>query len=318
MKRAVPRATVMLVGLSLLTGCVARVPPTYTSPVPPAAHFQVDGHADWRIAYHDSDPVAAKTTLVMIHGLGGSSIAWSGMLDDLAEYRVIRVDLLGHGDSTAPPSFDYAMASQAACIGRLLDELRLDRYVVVGASYGGGVAAELARADADNETRKLAGMVLIGAAALDFPPPPTINLALNPVIRWWLENVTTGRSLARIFLDSSFHRRERVPAWLLDGMAVGLRPKPARQAVRRGGVRMFSELQERSGQPDRYRCIDCPSLLVWGEHDRTVPRSVMERLRSGLPDARSIIIEDCGHTPHEECPTALSAHLNEYLASLSK
>jgi pimeloyl-ACP methyl ester carboxylesterase len=307
----------VVAGSALLSGCSPHVPPTYTSPVP-TAQFQIDGHADWRIAYHDSDPVAAKTTLVMIHGLGGSSVAWSGMLDDLSDCRVIRVDLLGHGQSTAPQDFDYSMASQATCIAHLLDSLQLESYVVVGASYGGGVAAELAHADMVNKARRLDGMVLVGAAALDFPPPPTIHLALNPVVRWWLENISSGKTVARIFLDSSFHRRERIPQWLLEGMADGLRPKLARRAVARGGIEMFAELQARAGEQDRYRRIDCPALLVWGEHDRTVPRSVMSRLRDLLPNARTAIIDDCGHTPHEECPHALAAEVNEFLSTMRR
>lgn len=307
----------LLAGLAIfIGGCVSAGLPLYTRPVSDA-HLFVES-PDRRIAYYDTDPLAQLPAVVFIHGLGGGSVAWSGLLDSLSEYRVVRVDLLGHGGSSAPADFDYSMAAQAECISRLLDTLDLESYVVVGASYGGGVAAELARIESRRRIRQLDGMVLIGAAALDFPPPPTLNLALNPIVRWWLVNVSSGRSLARIFLDSSFHRRQRVPGWLVEGMAVGLSPKPAREAVARGGVRMFAELLEWAGQPDRYRGIECPSLLVWGEHDRTVPRSVMERLGATLPHARSVIIQDCGHTPHEECPAELSAHLNRFLADLHR
>src|SRR5262245_9658904 len=301
---------------SFLAGCISTGPPPYTSPVPAPSFYVKDEYPERRFAYHDSDPRSQKLAVVLIHGLGGGSVAWSGLLEEMSAYRVISIDLLGHGESSAPEDFDYSMSSQAECIARLLDTLGIMRYVVVGASYGGGVAAELARTDANSESRQLAGLVLIGAAALDFPPPPTLNLALNPIVRWWLVNVSSGRSLARIFLDSSFHRRQRVPAWLVEGMAVGLAPKSARQAVARGGIRMFAELQERATDGARYCCIECPTLLIWGEHDRTVPRSVMERLCQTLPCARSVVISDCGHTPHEECPSALSGHLLEFLDTL--
>src|SRR5262245_12227379 len=125
------------VGLWLLVaGCVSSSPaPLYTPPVP-APQFYVDGDSQRRIAYHDSDPQATKRAVVLIHGLGGGSIAWGGLLDDMSAYRLIRVDLLGHGDSSAPADFDYSMAAQAECIRRLLDTLELDHYVVAGASYG--------------------------------------------------------------------------------------------------------------------------------------------------------------------------------------
>ena len=49
--------------------------------------------------------------------------------------------------------------------------------------------------------------------------------------------------------------------------------------------------------PDRLHRIQCPTLLVWGEHDRLVPPAYGEAYRKLIPGAELKLIKDCGHLP---------------------
>ncbi|MBI5862979.1 MAG: alpha/beta hydrolase [Planctomycetes bacterium] len=311
-------------GLTLFTlgnliGCAE--PNQRISPLPNSREFCVDGRADRLLHYLDEPGAAGRLDalpIVFVAGLGGGTFSWDLVVEPLRSHRLIRVDLLGHGRSSKPFNFDYSMASQAAAVRQLIDSLHLDSYVLVGASYGGGVALELALAECERSPSRLRGLVLIGAAGLDFPPPPTIRLARDPLLNWWTEHITDAKALARILLAGSFYRDDRIPAPLLDAMTTPLRPRGTRRALRQAAIEMFDELEGRKSEPQRYAAISCPALLIWGDHDRTVPRKVMQRLSKTIPHATSQTIADCGHSPHEECPEKLLTCLGGFVAGLPR
>ncbi|MFE4883682.1 alpha/beta fold hydrolase [Streptomyces sp. NPDC056701] len=82
-------------------------------------------------------------TVVLLHGLAGSTPWWDPVLPALRDLHVVRVDLLGHGRS-AKPVDGYGMAEQARRVGAVLDKLGVRRATVVGHSTGGAVATSLA------------------------------------------------------------------------------------------------------------------------------------------------------------------------------
>ena len=98
----------------------------------------LDLHGE-RIAYRDA---GAGETLLLIHGMAGSSATWRAVIPELSKkYRVVAPDLLGHGES-AKPRGDYSLGAFAASLRDLLDELGISRATVVGQSLGGGVAMQ--------------------------------------------------------------------------------------------------------------------------------------------------------------------------------
>jgi pimeloyl-ACP methyl ester carboxylesterase len=83
--------------------------------------------------------------LVLIHGFAGSTRWWDALVPMLARsYRVIRIDLLGHGRSAKPVGGGYEIPEQGARVGAALDRLGVTHAVVVRHSTGGSVATALA------------------------------------------------------------------------------------------------------------------------------------------------------------------------------
>ena len=96
-------------------------------------------HGD-RVAYQDVG--TGPETLVLIHGMAGSSGTWRAVIPQLSrKYRVVAPDLLGHGQS-AKPRGDYSLGAFAVWLRDLLDELDVSRATIVGQSLGGGVAMQ--------------------------------------------------------------------------------------------------------------------------------------------------------------------------------
>jgi len=99
----------------------------------------------------------------------------------------------------------------------------------------------------------------------------------------------------------------RVPDWVLDDVIRLARVGPlARFAATRDTMDGFT-LDGRLGE------VRVPVEIVWGTSDRLMPLEYAERMKAGLPDARVVPIERCGHVPQVECPQELLAALRQAL-----
>ena len=82
--------------------------------------------------------------VVLSHGVCADLASWDAVVEHLAAgYRLLRYDLLGHGESDKPPG-PYSMDDYVAELAALLDEEGVDRAHLVGFSFGGMVAGLLA------------------------------------------------------------------------------------------------------------------------------------------------------------------------------
>ncbi|WP_218952355.1 alpha/beta hydrolase [Amycolatopsis anabasis] len=83
--------------------------------------------------------------LLLIHGTAAPASWWDPMVPLLTgSHRVIRIDLLGCGQSTEPDGASYAVPDQARRVGAALDGLGVEHVIVVGHSSGGAFATALA------------------------------------------------------------------------------------------------------------------------------------------------------------------------------
>lgn len=96
-----------------------------------------------------TDPWTTPETVLLIHGVSESSVVWYAWMPLLSRYyRVLRPDLRGFGRSTVPPpGYKWSPAAFAADLRTFLDRLDVRSVHVVGAKFGGTVAAQLAADD---------------------------------------------------------------------------------------------------------------------------------------------------------------------------
>ena len=102
--------------------------------------------------------------LVLLHGFTMSNKMWEGWIEDLSKnYKLILVDLRGHGNSTNP-SNEFTHKESAKDIYGLLDLLNIDKFNAMGFSSGGMTLTHMATMD----TSRIQAMVLIGSTSF-FP-----------------------------------------------------------------------------------------------------------------------------------------------------
>jgi 3-oxoadipate enol-lactonase len=126
-----------------------------------------------RLAYRDSGDETAPV-MVLLHGLGEDSRGWDEVAAAFAgRFRVLAVDLRGHGHSDWPGRYSLALLRDDV-LG-LLDALGLDRITLIGHSLGGavafGVAAALVAAGQPDRVARLIAEDVSPTFPRDRPPP---------------------------------------------------------------------------------------------------------------------------------------------------
>jgi len=100
-------------------------------------------------------PWVKPETALLIHGNDESSVSWFGWIPRMAqEFRLLRPDLPGFGNSPIPQNFEWSMPSLATTLARLLDRLGVDSAHIIGAKTGGAIGMQFA-ADYPQRTRTL-------------------------------------------------------------------------------------------------------------------------------------------------------------------
>ena len=252
------------------------------------------------------DGAAGAPPLVLLHGFGGS-IAWWARITPILQrrYRVISIDLLGHGGSEKHAG-DYSTAALARQVGRALDKLGIDRAAVAGQSMGGLVAILLA----DIRPQLISRLVLLDAPLeYRFQQLNTVaRVAFIPVLGPALRAVATERTLAR-GLSIVFAPGFPVPAELVRDS----------QRMTWRSFKQSDDGQDRllQGTPslrERVAALGIPVRVIWGADDRLWPIEAADGYR-GLDNVQVLRLEGAGHTPMIEAPEK-TAELIETFAAL--
>jgi pimeloyl-ACP methyl ester carboxylesterase len=246
--------------------------------------------------------------VVLIHGLGGSTRWWDRIVPTLAmSHRVIRVDLLGHGQSAKPAGDDYAIAAQGRRVGEVLDQLGITHAIVVGHSTGGSVATALAEQRRDLVT-KLA--LIDSGPRLDafISDGPVGQLITVPVVGQLLWRLRTDGILRR-GLSTAFAPGFDIPQDVVDDTRT-----LTYHALIATSQAAEDYLKERP-LPDRLSAVDKPVLVIFGAQDqRWQPSSAA--LYRAVPGATVELLAGVGHSPMIEDPSRTAALLISFADSV--
>lgn len=252
-----------------------------------------------RVHYQEAGPMDGPA-VILIHGFASSTLVWSKVFLEFAArgLRVIAPDLLGYGYSAKPRNFDYTIGAQARMLDKLLEQLELAQVTLVGSSYGGAIAASIAL-DYPTRVKKL---VLVGAVTNNEPTKyllmrlfgsPLIGDILSPLL-------LSSRQLLKRRMKRVYDRH----SWVLDDVRVEARHQPLRTAATHRAIIRTVRRWDADRIQREAHLITQPTLLVWGDNDAEVPLRFGQQLLNAIKGARMIIIQNCGHLPHEEFPQA--------------
>jgi pimeloyl-ACP methyl ester carboxylesterase len=254
--------------------------------------------------------------VVLIHGMINSSRHWEAVAMRLAgSHRVIAPDLIGHGDS-ATPRGDYSLGAHAASIRDLLATLGVDRATIVGHSLGGGVAMQFFYQFPQRTER----LVLVSSGGLGPEVSPLLRGAAMPGSALLLRLAAQPR-LVGALADAGTRLRTRGNAngVYLQAVARALRPLQE-PGARRAFLETLRSVIDRHGQRvsarDRlYLLRGVPTMIVWGERDRTIPVAHGLAARDAIPQCRFELLPRAAHFPNLEDPAGLADVLADFVAS---
>jgi pimeloyl-ACP methyl ester carboxylesterase len=250
------------------------------------------------------------TPVLLVHGLAGQ---WQNWLENIPrisqERRVLALDLPGHGQSEDTPG-ETSIQGYARTVDGFLEALGVKRAHVVGNSMGGFVASELAVQFPHRVDR----LVLVSAAGISntsYYRAPAMTLGR---IAQALTTATAARHRALAGRPITRHMAlalvARHPSRLKPDLAWEGLMKGAGKPSFRDALRANLEYDFR----DRVSEIEVPTLVVWGAEDSVISVHDAGEFERLIGDARKVVMEDTGHVPMLERPTAFNDLLLEFLA----
>jgi len=247
------------------------------------------------------DGSADNPPVVLIHGWTASTHWFDRITPILApHYRVIRVDLLGHGGS-AKPKNGYSMEEQADRVAAALVKVGVRRALAAGHSTGGEVAIALA-ARHPELTRALA--VIDTEPDEKFVDPDLLaRFSLMPVIGQAMKRLATDGTI-RDGLGQAFEKGFDVPQVFVDDFNK-LTYTAYKQTYDESG-----DYVDDGHLADDLRSVKVPRVVIFGRHDRLVEppleAAAFYRDRFGV---RTAIVADAGHSPMVEQPATTASLL---------
>lgn len=291
------------------------------------AQMQQNQHQLRRIAT-THEPISIREAgsgppALFLHGWGGSSRYWLPALELLAQHRrVVAIDLPGFG--ATPPNGSASFQNLAKTALACADALEYERFAVVGHSLGAGVALLMAAAAPERIERL--GLVSFGTAGDALQAAIATNAGLQftlaahlwgPWMRFWrpwFALTRPARQLAALtpplpaLMAAPYVHRFPSQAALALGVAdlVDMDPLAALESAASIGDPLLAAAVAHATMP---------VLMIAGKQDRIFPPQSIRALAAALPAAQLAMLDDCGHVPMVEQPTACYAALGGFLSA---
>jgi pimeloyl-ACP methyl ester carboxylesterase len=255
----------------------------------------------------------AGRPLILLHGITLRSEVWAPQFHQLTDrYRVIAVDLRGHGES-AVGSDGLGISRLADDLATLLTSLDLRDAVVVGHSMGGMTLMQFCGLHADVLAERVAGLVFLATASHE-SYGPLIDNVLRGLIGRGVAAVESGlplpppsqagmKSVRLIFGD---HPSKKAVA-IATEMATSIPPTVS--------VPSFASILEHDARV-ALRATHTPALVVVGTRDILTPVWAGRTLARTLPDAEFVVLRRAGHQLMQERPDEVAELIDAFVARI--
>ncbi|MGH7316635.1 MAG: alpha/beta fold hydrolase, partial [Candidatus Rokuibacteriota bacterium] len=239
----------------------------------------------------------AGPAVVFFHGPWG--LTWGPFLDALA--RQFTVHAPEHPGTTPgePDAIQHVdhLWDLVLCYDELLDHLKLREVILAGHSFGAMMACEVAALQ-PARVKRLALIDPIGLWRDD-----------APVINWML--LAPAEMPAHVFHEPDGAAAKTMFSMPEEAEAAALARTRLTWAM--GATGKFIWPIPDKGLKKRIHRVTAPTLLVWGEHDRLVPRAYAKEFAGRLKDTRIEVVTGAGHAPHLEQPEATARVVQGFL-----
>lgn len=275
----------------------------------PLSHVVIHGHD---VGYRRG---GEGETVLLLHGLAGSSLTWRAVMPALSrDFDVIAPDLLGHGES-AKPMGDYSLGAFASGLRDFLAALDVPRATILGQSFGGGVAMQLAYQHPELCDR----LVLVSSGGLGREVSWLLRLLTLPGAEHLMPLIfprlvaNRGGDVGRLLGHVGVRAPNLAEMWRAYASLAGAENRKAFVRTIRGVIEPGG--QTVSALDRLYLASHLPTLIVWGDRDPIIPVRHAQTAHEAIPGSRLAILEGVGHFPHVEAPEQFLSVLTDFLES---
>lgn len=242
--------------------------------------------------YKNDSEAENPVPLVLLHGSGGSHMAWSVEIRRMRGRNVIALDLPGHGQSGG--SACQSLEALVSALHVFFQECAIRKMALAGYSLGAALAAAYARA----YPTQVKGMALLACGSrFSFPA------ALLDALRNFNPQTQFIELFNRLVFDPAYPQAERRK--ILEPLA---KTDP-------GVLRMDLQICLNYSLPAGWDKVNCPVILINGASDAVVSTCAARELAYSLPYASLTVLPGCGHMLIYEKTALISAMLRDFFNS---
>lgn len=256
-------------------------------------------------AMHYVEKGEGPNHILLLHGFRAHTYTWRFLIDPLAKagYHVWAIDLIGFGLSDKPEHVPYNSDFFIDQLRAFMDAKGISKAHFVGNSMGGGLALNLAISD----PLLVSSLSLLNALGYphDLPWMVSVCRYIRQIWTPLLGPRMVRETMKSIVYDQRNITDEQVEAYSLPYRLPG------------GIMATLLTLQQFDNQKivsmvKQYSSTQ-PMLVIWGEQDCQLPFNHFEKFITDFPNARKLLIPQCGHLPQEESPHEVLSTLLEFL-----
>jgi pimeloyl-ACP methyl ester carboxylesterase len=320
-----------------LVDCTTSWSPVQVRPGAPRRHRA--GHSVRRSVFVRTAPAApGAEPVVLVHGLGGSSLNWTDLMDQLRqppvtaaggepgpELSCAAIDLPGFGYSPAPADGDYSVNAHAAAVTALICKRGNWPVHLVGNSLGGAICTRVAARRPD----LVRTLTLISPALPDLRPrllPIRLTLVCTPGVGMWVMNrfrrlppeARVMMSLRDIYWDPGVIHPKRRDAEAVELLRRDALPYASQALISsaRGLVAEYAKQGPGSLWHDAAR-VTAPTLVIHGSHDKLVNPASSSRAARMFGNARVVLLPRTGHVAMMERPGRVAREIRDLIIASS-
>ena len=262
-----------------------------------------------KVHFTDTGP-QDRAAMVLVHGFSASLHTWEAWKRDLeADFRVVTLDLPGHGLSRAEAPELANIERFADVVYEVTQDLGVERFTIAGNSMGGNTAWSYTLSYPET----VDGLILVDSSGWPDNPdedddgPFIFRLLANPLARTVMKDLDMT-SLTRSGLEDSYTDQSLVTDALVERYVALSRAPGHRETLLAimAGDRV-------PATPEKMAEIKVPTLILWGRDDNLTRVSGAQKFADTIEGSTLVIYDNVGHLPQEEAAEASIQHVRSFM-----
>lgn len=256
--------------------------------------------------YYEFYPNHSSTeTILLLHGFLSSSFTFRHLIPLLNQnYQVLSIDLPPFGKSDKHTRFEYSYRNLAQTVIKVIEYFGIKKLTFLGHSMGGQIVLNILHLMPELAKKAI---LLCSSSYLKRSRLPLVLTSYLPYsylfIKRWLARTGVKKNLQDSLYNHSLITDEMINGYLEPFLTDEIFIALTRMIRHREGD-LPSEILNQ---------IQTPCLLIWGEHDKSLPVHVGERLNKDLVNSTLVILKETGHALPEERPNEVYHHIKNFL-----